>query len=101
VFLSVQKHFFLVTNIWLESSASDPKLTEEKWFLRKLRHVCPPSLFVGHNAGQVLLRRARGNRKDAEHRLFVRRHRMQRQCAIHRFITGRDSISNSVEEKET
>jgi hypothetical protein len=39
--------------------------------------------------------------RDAGHRLFVRIHRMQRQHAIHRFITVRDSISNSVKEKDT
>jgi hypothetical protein len=63
--------------------------------------VCPPGLIVGDIAGQVLLRRVRGNKKAVGRRLFVRRQRMQRQHAIQRFITGRDSISNSVKEKDT
>jgi len=62
--------------------------------------VCPPSLFVGDIVGRILQYRVRGNRKDAGHRLFVRTHRMQKQHAIHRFITVGDSISNSVKEKD-
>lgn len=63
--------------------------------------MCLPSLFVGDIVGRILQYRVRGNRKDAEHRLFVRTHQMQRQQAIHRCITVRDSISNSVKEKDT
>jgi hypothetical protein len=68
---------------------------------RKSREVCTPRLFVPDHVGQVLHCRVRGDGKDAGHRLFVRTHRMQRQHAIHRFITVRDSISNSVKEKDT